>query len=121
MVTESPLRVGNPGLFCNTFSSSPTFLVRKPPPRTMQSPRLPVFCQTCRELTYREVRYRSDFQFVGRLLVCQNCGETILEPVGSRRNFRICQLPTWLVSLSTVSARCSGSIRGAARQSGQAG
>jgi len=46
-------------------------------------PRLPGFCQTCRELTYREVRYRSDFQFVGRLLVCQNCGETILEPVGS--------------------------------------
>src|SRR5216684_684731 len=42
-----------------------------------------VFCRTCQETTYREVRYRSDFQFVGRLLVCQSCGETILEPVGS--------------------------------------
>src|SRR3989442_1558633 len=49
----------------------------------MQSLDYQVFCQTCRELTYREVRYRSDFQFVGRLLVCQNCGETILEPVGT--------------------------------------
>jgi len=49
----------------------------------MQSLYYQVFCQTCRELTYREIRYRSDFQFVGRLLVCQNCGETIFEPVGS--------------------------------------
>ncbi len=49
----------------------------------MQSLDYQVFCQTCREPTYREIRYRSDYQFVGRLLVCQNCGEAILEPVGS--------------------------------------
>jgi len=49
----------------------------------MQSLDYQVFCRTCQEPTYREIRYRSDFQFVGRLLVCQNCGETILEPVGS--------------------------------------
>jgi hypothetical protein len=52
-------------------------------PCPMQSLDCKVFCRICKELTYREVRYRSDFQFVGRLLVCQNCGETILEPVGS--------------------------------------
>ncbi len=51
--------------------------------RTMQSLDYQIFCKTCLELTYREVRYRSDFQFVGRLLVCQNCGKTILEPVGT--------------------------------------
>jgi len=69
--------------FHNTFSPSLTFVLRKLPPGTMQSLEYQVFCQTCREITYREVRYRSDFQFVGRLLVCQNRGETILEPVGS--------------------------------------
>ena len=35
----------------------------------MQSLDYRVFCQTCHELTYREVRYRSGFQFVGRLLM----------------------------------------------------
>gem|GEM_PF-6259861 len=49
----------------------------------MQSLNCKVFCRICKEPTYREVRYRSDFQFVGRLLVCQSCGETILEPVGT--------------------------------------
>src|SRR5438132_10785036 len=70
----SPLK--SAGLLCNSFSPSLTFLLRKPLPGTMQSLDYQVFCQTCRELTYREVRYRSDYQFVGRLLVCQNCGET---------------------------------------------
>jgi len=54
-------------LSCNTFSSllrctSKTFTVDH------AEPRLPGFCRTCQEPTYREIRYRSDFQFVGRLL-----------------------------------------------------
>src|SRR5256886_11918738 len=57
-------------------------------PSSMQSLDSKVFCRTCQELTYRELRYRSDFQFVGRLLVCQNCGETIFEPV-DRKSTRL--------------------------------
>jgi len=49
----------------------------------MQSLDYRVFCQRCRELTYHEVRYRSDNAFVGRVLVCQDCGERILQPLGS--------------------------------------
>jgi hypothetical protein len=79
-----PLReLGSQGLFRNTFSPSLTFLLRKPPLGTMQSLDYHVFCKTCEEPTYREIRYQSDFQFVGRLLVCESCGETILEPVGT--------------------------------------
>ncbi len=69
------------GLFRNTFSPSLTFVLRDTLPGIMQSLDYRVFCQTCREPTYREVRYRSDYQFVGQLLVCRNRGETILEPV----------------------------------------
>ncbi len=77
-------------LLCNSFSPSLTFLLRDTLPGIMQSLDYRVFCQTCRELTYREVRYRSDFQFVGRLLVCQNCGKTILEPVGTGTAYQDC-------------------------------
>ena len=48
----------------------------------MQSMDLKIFCPRCREPTYREVRYRSDPQFIGRVLVCEHCGERILEPLG---------------------------------------
>src|SRR6266566_2832071 len=46
MVTVSP-SVRSPGLFRNTFSPSLTFVLRKPPPGTMQSLDYQVFCKTC--------------------------------------------------------------------------
>ena len=49
----------------------------------MQSLDCQVFCRICQGPAYRDIRYRSDYQFIGRLLVCQNCGEAIFEPVGS--------------------------------------
>jgi len=56
----------------------------------MQSMDLKIFCPRCREPTYREVRYRSDPQFIGRVLVCEHCGERILEPLGSGRECEDC-------------------------------
>ena len=41
------------------------------------------FCQRCQEPTYHEIRYRSDNTFVGKVLVCQDCGEKILQLLGS--------------------------------------
>ena len=41
-----------------------------------------IFCQGCRERTYHEIRYQSDNQFVGRVLICPNCDAQILEPIG---------------------------------------
>src|SRR6266699_2825219 len=46
MVTVSP-SARSPGLFRNTFSPSLTFVLRKPPPGTMQSLDYQVFCKTC--------------------------------------------------------------------------
>ena len=56
----------------------------------MQSMDLKIFCPRCREPTYREVRYRSDPQFIGRVLVCEHCGERILEPLASGRECEDC-------------------------------
>ncbi len=41
-----------------------------------------VWCDTCDRPTPREVRYRSDQVFVGKLLVCTECGEMIKQPLG---------------------------------------
>jgi len=38
----------------------------------MQSLDYKIFCKRCQIRTYHEIRYRSDFQFVGRLLVGEN-------------------------------------------------
>jgi RNase P subunit RPR2 len=40
------------------------------------------FCEDCRELTYHEIRYKSEPEFVGRVLVCPNCGQQIFQPIG---------------------------------------
>ena len=48
----------------------------------MQSLDYRVYCVQCTEPTYHEIRYRSDFQFIGRILVCCSCGWEILEPLG---------------------------------------
>src|SRR5437660_12491989 len=52
-------------------------------PGPMQSLDCKVFCRACQEPAYRELRYRSDFRFVGSLRVCQQCRETIFDPVVS--------------------------------------
>src|SRR6266705_209481 len=41
-----------------------------------------LWCYSCDRLTGHEIRYMSELCFVGKLLVCQLCGETIREPVG---------------------------------------
>ena len=40
-----------------------------------------LFCKTCDNVTAHETRYRSDNEFIGKLLVCGHCGEQILEPL----------------------------------------
>ncbi len=49
-----------------------------------------IFCQGCKQPTYHEVRYRSDNQFIGRVLVCENCGERIFEPIAIGRMCEDC-------------------------------
>ena len=56
----------------------------------MQSLDYPIFCQRCQEPTYHEIRYRSDNTFIGRVLVCQDCGEKILQPLGSGTECQDC-------------------------------
>jgi RNase P subunit RPR2 len=82
--------VGGPGLVRQYFLPLSYVSTSRHSTGIMQSLDYRVFCQTCRELTYREVRYRFHFQFVGRLLVCQNCGKTILEPVGTGTAYQDC-------------------------------
>lgn len=39
-------------------------------------------CYGCDRLAGHEVRYRSDAEFTGKLLVCQDCCETVKQPLG---------------------------------------
>ena len=41
-----------------------------------------LWCYGCGRSTEHELRYRSDPDFTGKLLVCQTCGETVKEPLG---------------------------------------
>lgn len=41
-----------------------------------------ISCGQYQEPTQHEIRYRADNDFVGRVLICVNCGDKILEPVG---------------------------------------
>ncbi len=41
-------------------------------------------------MTYHEIRYRSDDQFIGRILICQDCGDEILQPIGTGRECKDC-------------------------------
>jgi len=40
-----------------------------------------LFCLTCDTSTTHETRYRSDNEFIGKILVCEHCGETVFEPL----------------------------------------
>jgi len=48
----------------------------------MQSIERPVYCQPCQKPTPHQIRYRSDPDFIGRVLTCENCGQGKLEPLG---------------------------------------
>ena len=43
-----------------------------------------LWCYTCDKSTAHELRYRSDPEFIGKLLVCGDCGETVMEPLVGR-------------------------------------
>ncbi len=40
-----------------------------------------LFCKTCSTPTTHETMYRSDNEFIGKILVCEHCGQTVFEPV----------------------------------------
>ena len=40
-----------------------------------------LFCKTCDDVTTHDTMYRADNEFIGKLLVCEHCGEKILEPL----------------------------------------
>jgi hypothetical protein len=40
-----------------------------------------LWCYSCERSTAHEVRYRSDPEFIGSLLVCRDCGESVKEPL----------------------------------------
>jgi hypothetical protein len=40
-----------------------------------------MFCRTCSIPRPLETRYRSDNEFIGKILVCEHCGETVFEPL----------------------------------------
>src|SRR5207249_4917058 len=48
----------------------------------MQNLDLRAFCQPCQRPTNHQIRYRSDPDFVGRVLTCENYGQRVLEPLG---------------------------------------
>src|SRR5437660_4465717 len=48
----------------------------------MQNIDRPTFCQPCQKPTPHQIRYRSDPDFVGRVLTCESCGQRKLEPLG---------------------------------------
>jgi len=56
----------------------------------MQSIERPTYCQPCQKPTNHQIQYRSDPDFVGRVLVCENCGPRIPEPLGSGTCCRDC-------------------------------
>jgi len=67
---------------CDDSPPSPTFVLGHSHPRIMQNIERPTFCQPCQKPTPHQIRYRSDPDFIGRVLVCQNCGQRVLEPLG---------------------------------------
>ncbi len=76
------LRIHTPDL---GFLSTPkTDLLLKPKtPQNASLLRLArIWCYTCDGSTAHEVRYRSELDFVGKILVCRECGERIKEPLG---------------------------------------
>src|SRR5439155_14494738 len=71
-----------PAIVSATISPpSPTFLLRHNPPRIMQNLDRHAFCQPCQKPTQNQIRYRSDPDFIGRVLTCENCGQRKLEPL----------------------------------------
>src|SRR5438132_13114412 len=77
---ETGVQPGNS--FCHDFPPSPTFLLGHNHSRIMQNLDRPAFCQPCQKPTNHQIRYRSDPDFVGRVLTCENCGQRKLEPLG---------------------------------------
>src|SRR6266480_1464338 len=79
MVTENPARTpsrkrgpaGNS--FCDDSPPSPTFVPGHNHRRIMQNIERPTYCQPCQKPTNHQIRYRSDPDFVGRVLVWENC------------------------------------------------
>ena len=45
----------------------------------MQNIDHPAFCQPCQKPTQHQIQYRSDPDFIGRVLVCENYGQRELE------------------------------------------
>ena len=41
-----------------------------------------LWCYACNKSTAHEVGFRSDPEFIGKLLVCRDWGDTIREPLG---------------------------------------
>src|SRR5437016_8500999 len=78
MVTENPARTpsrkrgpaGNS--FCDDSPPSPTFVLGQNHRRIMQNLERPTFCQPCQKPTQHQIRHRTDPDFVGRVLVCEN-------------------------------------------------
>ena len=40
------------------------------------------WCYACDSNTGHEVRYMSEHDFIGKILVCKDCGEKIKQPIG---------------------------------------
>jgi len=40
------------------------------------------WCYSCDTNTSHEIRYMSEHEFIGKILVCKNCGEKIKQPIG---------------------------------------
>jgi len=68
--------------FCDDSPPSPTFVPGQNHRRIMQNIERPSFCQPCQKPTQHQIRYRSDPDFIGRVLMCENCGQRKLEPLG---------------------------------------
>src|SRR5438445_11525357 len=58
-----------------------------------------LFCRTCSTNTTHETMYRSDDEFIGKILVCEHCGETVFEPL--RTGCADCSMKAILVSLTS--------------------
>ena len=40
------------------------------------------WCYSCDTNTSHEIRYMSEHEFIGKILVCRDCGEKIKQPIG---------------------------------------
>ena len=67
--------------FCDDSHPSPTFVLGHKLPRNMQNLDRPAYCQPCQKPTNHQIQYRSDPDCVGRVLVCEDCGQRKLEPL----------------------------------------